>query len=110
MFNAFAQEANLARTDKIHAGDAVEQGALASPVGPDQGHDLAGAHAQAYVVVGHQAAKTLEYAFDLEEVSTDRRPGFLRQRLALRGGALLLTGFRRQARADRPETLAGAVR
>src|ERR1035437_10428536 len=109
MFNAFAQEANLARTDKIHAGDAVEQGALASPVGPDQGHDLAGAHAQAYVVVSAEAAKTLEYAFDLEEVSTDRRPGFLRQRLALRGGALLLTGLRQQGPEERAKDPAGGV-
>jgi hypothetical protein len=51
----------------IEAGDAVEDGGLARPVGADQGGDFAPAGLEREVVDGHQAAEAHRQVLDLED-------------------------------------------
>ncbi|MNR08512.1 hypothetical protein D3C85_1246740 [compost metagenome] len=64
--DALATEQHLAGSRGVDARELVEQGALAGAVGADQGEDLAGAHLQVHVVVGHQATEALGHVARLQ--------------------------------------------
>ena len=82
--DALAAKVHFAAAQRQQTRYEVEGGALAGAVGADQADDLAGAHTEAHVVDGEQAAKGFAHGFGLKQQVTGGRLVTRGQR----GGAL----------------------
>ena len=65
--HGLAVEHHRARGGLVVADQAIEQGALARAIRPDDGDDLAGLHRQRDVLVGHQAAEALGQILNVQQ-------------------------------------------
>ncbi len=110
--HGLAHQAHGAAGGVVHAGDHVEEGALAGTVGADQRVHLAGLDVEVDGVVGHQAGEALGDFAGIQHHLAGGRQRALRQR---RGGGLGAGAGRRPDEAacgagdQRPQAVGGAL-